>query len=372
MMPSPFSNDLLAATRLTQSGRLTEATAALQRMLGRVAPGHTNLSYGPQPSMTWPEVAGPATNPAASARPPFGTSIGRQPSDNAEPTRPPTMPAAVRNLLDPASRDRLASPKLGLAHLRPRPAPIAVPDGAKFLAATFRNEAGTRPYKIFVPSSYHGQPVPLIVMLHGCTQSSDDFAAGTRMNEAGEKHTCLVAYPEQTGSANMQRCWNWFREGDHERDTGEPSLIAGITRAVIRDYTVDPRRVYVAGLWPAARPLPSWARHIPIFTQQSACIRASPAGQHATCPRRSPRCRAVLPTLPIGREAQRDPGCDRGSFQQSSSMAMRTPRFTRATATRSSNNRRKPRRSRRTPRRAGFPVATLTTAPGMSTPTGRL
>jgi poly(hydroxyalkanoate) depolymerase family esterase len=120
--------------------------------------------------------------------------------------------------------------------------------GARFLAKTFANQAGSRPYKLYIPSGYRDRPVPLIVMLHGCTQSPDDFATGTRMNVAAEAHTCLVAYPGQTRAANMQKCWNWFNDADQQRNSGEPSLIAGITREIMRDYTIDPRRIYIAGL----------------------------------------------------------------------------------------------------------------------------
>ncbi len=124
------------------------------------------------------------------------------------------------------------------------------PSGQKgrFESHVFSAPGGTRPYKLFVPSGYRGQAVPLIVMLHGCTQSPDDFAAGTRMNEVAEEHTCLVAYPGQTQAANAQKCWNWFNSADQHRDQGEPALIAGITREVMRDFAIDPGRVFVAGL----------------------------------------------------------------------------------------------------------------------------
>ncbi len=115
------------------------------------------------------------------------------------------------------------------------------------LAREYDSEIGRRPYKLFVPPSLK-HAAPLLVMLHGCTQSAEDFAAGTRMNQLAAAHGVIVLYPEQLSSANMQRCWNWFNPNDQQRGQGEAAIIAGITSAVMAEFGADPARIFVAGL----------------------------------------------------------------------------------------------------------------------------
>ena len=225
-----IQNGMAEATRLTQQGRLDEATAALQRALGgKVPAGPPEGSAGMDGAIDVVSrllkrtPQGPAGDRLKSG---WGPAIQTPPGPNLGTRgvqRPPGMATG-------------------------RSASVGVPEGARFLQRSYTGAAGTRSYKLYVPSGYDGQAVSLIVMLHGCTQDPDDFAAGTRMNDLAEEHTFLVAYPAQAGNANMQRCWNWFQTSDQERGQGEPSLIAGITGEVIGEYNVAEDRVYVAGM----------------------------------------------------------------------------------------------------------------------------
>ncbi|MCJ9701739.1 MULTISPECIES: PHB depolymerase family esterase [unclassified Bradyrhizobium] len=225
------------ATRLTRAGQLVEATALLQRMLqggSAPRPESRGASQARHPRLD------PLTIDATAE------IVEEREAPQIAPTR--SAQGRRRSLLLDGMGDFSG---LGLRSPITR-APLSpsdiMPEGTRFIAGTFSNAAGSRIYKLFIPSRCQRQRLPLIVMLHGCTQSPDDFAAGTRMNFLAEEQNCFVVYPEQPSGANHSKCWNWFRTGDQRRGGGEPSMIAGITRQIMRDHAIDPKRVYVAGL----------------------------------------------------------------------------------------------------------------------------
>jgi poly(hydroxyalkanoate) depolymerase family esterase len=251
-MNNSLARDMIEATRLTQAGRLSEATALLQKLLrgerfsstkphGRDTTRATIALPAPIIDLV-AEIEDIADVEAFSAKePPSGT-------DGVQRDAGLHLAGPLRGVFD---RFNLRGSAQALRGLRKRSPPLPsdiVPAGGQFVAKSFSNEAGSRAYKLYIPSRYHGEPRPLIVMLHGCIQSPDDFAAGTRMNFGAEEHACLVVYPEQAVAANSSKCWNWFKSRDQKRGQGEPSLIAGITRQVMTDYKIDPRRIYIAGL----------------------------------------------------------------------------------------------------------------------------
>lgn len=204
------------ATQLTREQNLAEATRVLMRALTSGA-------------------AAPAPQPAAHAEPHPPTFRLRRPlGETVELLRHAGLPGL----------DQRAAP---LVTLRKAPK-IEVPPGAAYLSRSYVGLAGARDYKVYAPNGVGDGKRPLIVMLHGCAQNPDDFAVGSRMNELAEEHGFIVAYPAQSTTANQMGCWNWFNPADQAREKGEPSLIAGMTRAVMAEWRVDQSRVYVAGL----------------------------------------------------------------------------------------------------------------------------
>jgi poly(hydroxyalkanoate) depolymerase family esterase len=236
--------DMAKATRLTVEGRLDEAVALLREAIRNTA-ARANSSEAdrqPAPPPRAPEFVDLV--PPSAATGDCWTSPQHTPIEEGskETPRPPTDNDAGHE--DPSRIFPGLYPRTPGAGRR---SPF-LPAGARFEVRAFTNEAGTRRYKLYIPSSFTGQPVPLVMMLHGCTQSPDDFAAGTRMNLLAEEFGFLVAYPAQPKSANPSKCWNWFRPGDQCRGQGEPALIAGIAQQIAKDFPIVRSRIYAAGL----------------------------------------------------------------------------------------------------------------------------
>ncbi len=247
-MNDTMRTGMAEASRLTQAGQLAEATAVIQRTLGgaRTTEASSGGTEGPvDVTRRLPGAAPTSTSAAAELQPPRVTV---RPADSGSGSAKAPATRSVPRKQAHGGR---------LARLRAlMPASVGMPDrsrgepcaGGQFIRGSYTNHAGTRAYKLYVPSGSTGQALPVVVMLHGCTQTPDDFAAGTRMNVLAERDRFLVVYPAQAAPANRSRCWNWFKASDQCHGQGEPSIVAGITRQILSAYHGDARRVYLAGL----------------------------------------------------------------------------------------------------------------------------
>ncbi|WP_428422370.1 extracellular catalytic domain type 1 short-chain-length polyhydroxyalkanoate depolymerase [Methylibium sp.] len=236
-MNDTLQNLMRAAARLTQAGRLNEATQALQRALRGAA-------------------GADAMRPATARTGTPGMPAAGTAAPEAEPL---VIDGCVFEMDAPAAAAASAPPASGSSpadgpQARTTPAPqgdaeATPPTGrGEFTGGSYTHGSQTRRYKLYSPPGPAGRRLPLVVMLHGCTQDPDDFAAGTGMNERAREQGFFVLYPAQSQSANPQRCWNWFKHNHQQRDRGEPALIATLTQAVMKQHGIDPRRVYIAGL----------------------------------------------------------------------------------------------------------------------------
>ncbi|MCC5987132.1 MAG: hypothetical protein JJT95_05570 [Pararhodobacter sp.] len=160
------------------------------------------------------------------------------------------------------------------------PAP-EIPAGAQYLSRRHSSADGARGYKLYLPASAPKRPRALILMLHGCTQTPDDFAIGTHMNALAEKHGLAIAYPAQTRGFNAASCWNWFEPGDQTHGAGEPAILASLAAR----HAIPSRRCRRCA---AAATLRAWRSSTP--RPSARCVGSSfRAMPTAPCIHRTPR-----------------------------------------------------------------------------------
>jgi poly(hydroxyalkanoate) depolymerase family esterase len=246
---------LTEATALTRAGRLAEATALIQRTLNggdapvRVVPGEVVVDDERRRDDGPPQAPPGARCADGGLRDKLRDKLARAVdgvrthlSSSAPTHLPGVSPGSAPSGLG-ALRDLLGTPTVPGGLTQPA---TPMPDlPGETVHRVYDGAAGARPYSLYVPTTGTG-PRPLVVMLHGGTQTGADFAAATRMSELGEEHGVLVAYPEQVTSANPMRYWNWFEPG-HQGRGGEPAILAGIVDEIAREHDVDRERVFVAG-----------------------------------------------------------------------------------------------------------------------------
>jgi poly(hydroxyalkanoate) depolymerase family esterase len=230
-MNMDFAAAMRRATDATRALDVAEATRLIRQALGTL----------PDAPATTPHRPAPRRAPLCDLLAEDAVTVEPDGSPPRRRRRP--LGEVVRGLRE----GRLKTGLLRTPAPRPVPAP-PVPDGAAFEARSYAGAAGGRDYRLYVPASAGAGIRGLVVMLHGCTQSPEDFAVGTGMNALAEAHGLLVAYPAQTAAHNGNGCWNWFRPGDQRRGAGEPAILAGLVQALAAEFSVPRDRIFVAGL----------------------------------------------------------------------------------------------------------------------------
>lgn len=201
------------ATELTQAGELSQASQLLRRAMSEHLQGQSL-----EQSALW----------SAQTLMPLFASMQPQTVADAD-----VIEVAARRVEEP------------LADARPTTA-------GEFSSGSHTHLGLTRRYKLFVPAGPAIGPRAVVVMLHGCSQNPDDFAAGTAMNLLAQAQGFCVLYPAQSASPSQQghaqRCWNWFNPGHQQRGAGEPALLADLLQTLQSKHGLDRRRIYIAGL----------------------------------------------------------------------------------------------------------------------------
>lgn len=124
---------------------------------------------------------------------------------------------------------------------------VLVCSTSAYAGSVQRETHGAREFRVYTPDG-NAAGRPLVVILHGCTQTADGIADASRMDALADEKGFVVAYPEQTSSMGLNKCWEWWDPANQKRDSGEPKEIAEGVVAIADGHGLDRERVYVAGI----------------------------------------------------------------------------------------------------------------------------
>ncbi|MGE3287759.1 MAG: PHB depolymerase family esterase [Pseudonocardia sp.] len=135
---------------------------------------------------------------------------------------------------------------------RRRPArPAAAHRPGRWLRDVHAGPAGRRVFDVYVPAGRRRGRLPVVLLLHGCLQTADEFAHASRFPQVADRNGVLLVVAHQERYHQPRRCWRWYEAAHQERDAGEPGILAGIVAQVLDErerWRADPARVYVAGI----------------------------------------------------------------------------------------------------------------------------
>jgi poly(hydroxyalkanoate) depolymerase family esterase len=157
-----------------------------------------------------------------------------------------SVPARAELFSVPGNLDLLASTETSLQSLGTESRYEGLP--GKWIHGSFMNFSGLRDYYFYMPANHAPGPIPLVVILHGCSQDAPGIAAGSGMNELAEADGFAVLYPNQSALANPYNCWNWYLPVNQMRDVGEPSIVVGMIGQISALIPLDQSRIFIGGI----------------------------------------------------------------------------------------------------------------------------
>lgn len=174
---------------------------------------------------------------------------------------------------------------------------------------TYDSATGVVHYRIYTPASYRrGKPVPLVVFLHGCNTTAAQQQAASLYDNVADAHHFIVLYPDDDDDVHPAKCWRFYDPNDSKRGKGDLATVAGMTRAVMRQRSINRQRVYEVGMSSGALISSDLGAAYPDLYAAIGIMAGGPYGTPPTCLADKEGANVGTSPVTLGREALKEMG----------------------------------------------------------------